>query len=271
MKKLLFLLIIVITLGCSRGVKVPEPAPDIGDVKNLEDFFRRSDNDAFMAMQVIEKHRIIQHLTHLKKMNAGGRKYYLLEKDSITEMIRSVTKGIYLDYILINRHGDIIYSRSNDSLFGQDVNSGYESTPLKRCFSTRGTETYFDDVSTITPGSSVYSLFVSRPVYVEQSFHGVLILQVDIRKIAELLERGTDIISREGIVRVSGGSTRILSRHNSFSRIGLDDKPEGSFTDGGERIFYRSFNFRNISWIVLTRKERMNAGDEKSSLRVFNF
>jgi hypothetical protein len=271
MKKLLFLLIIVISLGCSREVKAPEPVQDSRDVKNLEDFFKRSDRDALMAMEVIEKHRIIQHLTHLKKMNSGGRKYYLLEKDSITEMIRSVTEGIYLDYILINRHGDIIYSRSNDSLFGQDVNSGYESTPLKRCFSMRGSETYFDDVSTITPGSSVYSLFVSRPVYVEQSFHGVLILQVDIKKIAELLERDTDIISREGIVRVTGDNTRILSRYTSFSRIGLNISRAGSFTEGSERVFYRPFNFRNISWIVLTRKTGAGSDDEESALRIFSF
>lgn len=254
MKKFLVLLIIIISVGCSREVKNPKPSSENMDVKNLADFFKRSDKDAFMAMQVIEKHRIIQHLTHLRKMNSGGRKYYLLERDSITEMIRSVTEGIYLDYILINRHGDIIYSRSNDSLFGQDVNSGYESTPLKRCFSMRERETYFDDVSTITPGSSVYSLFVSRPVYVEESFHGILILQVDIRKIAELLESETDIISREGIVRVTGDNTRILSQHASFSRIGLQTETGGFFREGGSTVHFVPFNFRNISWIVLSKK-----------------
>ena len=254
MKKFLVLLIIIISIGCSREVKSPETSAANMDVKNLEDFFKRSDNDALKAMEVIEKHRIIQHLTHLKRMNSGGRKYYLLEKDSITEMIRSVTEGIYLDYILINRHGDIIYSRSNDSLFGQDVNSGFESTPLKRCFSMRGAETYFDDVSTITPGSSVYSLFVSRPVYVEESFHGILILQVDIRKIAELLESETDIISREGIVRVTGNNTRILSHHTSFSRISPQAETGGFFREGGNTVHFIPFNFKNISWIVLSKK-----------------
>jgi len=254
MKKFLILFMIIISIGCSREIKAPEPAAENMDVKNLADFFKRSDRDALMAVQVIEKHRIIQHLTHLKKMNSGGRKYYLLEKDSITEMIRSVTEGIYLDYILINRHGDIIYSRSNDSLFGQDVNAGYESTPLKRSFSIRGAETYFDDVSTITPGSPVYSLFVSRPVYVEESFHGVLILQVDIRKIAELLESETDIISREGIIRVSGDNTRILSRYAAFSRIGSQADTGGFFIEGGSTVHFMPFNFRNISWIVLSRK-----------------
>jgi len=254
MKKFLILLIIIISIGCSREIKSPETAAANMDVKNLEDFFKRSDNDALKGMEVVEKHRIIQHLTHLRRMNSGGRKYYLLERDSITEMIRSVTEGIYLDYILINRHGEIIYSRSNDSLFGQDINAGYESTPLKRCFSMRGAETYFDDVSTITPGSSVYSLFVSRPVYVEQSFHGIIILQVDIRKIAELLESETDIISREGIVRVTGDNTRILSQYTSFSRIGAQAETGGFFREGGAIVNFVPFNFRNISWIVLSKK-----------------
>ena len=260
MKKLLLFLIILISISCSREIKSPEPISDnmdmqnLMDIKNLEAFFERSDHDAQMAMQVIEKHRIIQHLTHLKKMNSGGRKYYLLEKDSITEMIQSVTRGIYLDYILINRHGEIIYSRSNDDLFGQDVNTGYENTPLKRCFSMRGEETYFDDVSTITPGSSIYSLFVSKPVYIDNNFHGVLILQVDIQKIAELLEGGTDIISKEGIVRITSDNTPILSHHTSFPTIEAQAKAEGFFKDGTSIIYFEPFRFRNISWIVLTKK-----------------
>ncbi len=260
MKKLLLFLIILISVSCSKEIKSPEPMSNnidmqnLMDIKNLEAFFERSDHDAQMAMQVIEKHRIIQHLTHLKKMNSGGRKYYLLEKDSITEMIQSVTRGIYLDYILINRHGEIIYSRSNDDLFGQDVNTGYENTPLKRCFSMRGEETYFDDVSTITPGSSIYSLFVSKPVYIDNNFHGVLILQVDIQKIAELLEGGTDIISKEGIVRVTSDNTPILSHHTSFPTIEAQAKAEGFFKDGASIIYFEPFRFRNISWIVLTKK-----------------
>lgn len=260
MKKLLIFLIILISVSCSREIKSPEPISsnrdiqNLMDVKNLQAFFTRSDHDAQMAMQVIEKHRIIQHLTHLKKMNSGGRKYYLLEKDSITEMIQSVTRGIYLDYMLINRNGEIVYSRSNDDLFGQDVNIGYESTPLKRCFSMKERETYFDDVSTITPGSSIYSLFVSKPVYIDNSFHGVLILQVDIQKIAELLEHGTDIISKEGIVRVTGDNTPILSHHISFPVLKAQAKTEGFFKDGTSIIHFEPFKFRNISWIVLTKK-----------------
>lgn len=254
MKKLLIFLIILIFASCSREIKAPGPVSSNFDVKNLEGFFLRSEKDSHMAMEVIEKHGIIQHLTHLKKMNSGGRKYYLLEKESITEMIRSVTKGIYLDYILINRHGDIIYSGSNDSLFGQDVNSGFESTPLKRCFSIRGTDTYFDDVSTITPGSSIYSLFVSRPVYVDKAFHGVLILQVDIRKIAELLEQDTDIISREGIVRVTGNNTPILSLHKYFPLIEEEAETRGFFRDAENSIHFEPFRFRNISWILLSKK-----------------
>jgi hypothetical protein len=177
-------------------------APQSGDIYKLEKFFLRSETDSVNAGAVLEKYKIIQHLTHLRRMDTGGKKYYLLEKDDITKMINSVTEGIYLDYILINKHGDIIYTNKNKSLFGSNVNSGFEASPLYKCFMNR-TGVYFGDVSYITPSSSIFSLYISSPVYVEGNFHGVLILQVDTKKISGILDNGTEVFSRDGIIRVA--------------------------------------------------------------------
>jgi hypothetical protein len=114
-------------------------------------------------------------------MDSGGQKYYLLEKQDITEMINSVTEGIYLNYILINKIGDIVYSKNDDDLFGLNINKENDSTPIKKCFSNRG-GIYFEDITNTVPLSE-NSLFISSPVYVEDDFHGVLILQVDVKKI----------------------------------------------------------------------------------------
>jgi len=104
----------------------PSEVKKQSEVDTLEKFFKRSENDSVKAGDVLQKHNIIQHLTHLRKMDRGGKKYYLLEKDDITEMIRSVTEGIYLDYILVNKNGDIVYTKNNDEMFGINVNTGYD-------------------------------------------------------------------------------------------------------------------------------------------------
>ncbi len=243
-------------LSCSGGnLQVDDSRKE---VNNLNDFFNRSGTDAQNAAGVLVKHRIIQHLTHLRRMNAGGRKYYLLEKDHITEMINSVTKGIYLDYIIINRHGNIIYTRNNDDLFGQNVNEGYEETPLKNCFSNSGSPLFFNDVATLSPGSSVYSLYASIPVNIEGNFHGILILQIDIARISELLKPSTDVVSREGLIRVSTDGSKILSKYKSFEKINsaaAERGKSGLLEDSGRTVLYSPFQYRNISWLVFTDKK----------------
>lgn len=252
----LVLLLSAALLSCGTPpAKVEVPKPKIDNAARLENFFQRSEKDSVRAGSVIEKQRIIQHLTHLRKMDRGGKKFYLLEKDDITAMIRAVTEGVYLDYILINRHGDVVYTKKNDEIFGVNVNEGFEATPLKRCFISRK-GVYFEDVSFITPASKVYSLYISNPVYVEGEYHGTLILQVEPGKISEILETGTEIFSRDGIFRVSYRADRIFSKYPVFEKIdfpGLDSggvltmaQPEGD-------IRLTRFRFREIDWVISSR------------------
>ena len=251
------LLSLIIFLSCgTQPVKVDDIKS--GDAANLDSFFKRSETDSVNAGGVIEKHKIIQHLTHLWKMDRGGQKYYRLEKDDITEMINSVTKGIYLDYILINKHGDIIYTKLNEELFGVNVNKGYEATPLLKCFSSR-TGVFFEDVAFLTPASKIYSLYISSPVYVEGSFHGVLILQVEINKIADLLAAGTEVLSRDGVIRVSSSGEKVFSKYPGFDNIdmkSLDSNGEVYLNTADGRVKFTKFNFKEISWII-TNKEKL--------------
>lgn len=251
--KTLILLFSLFLLSCgTRPVKVEEKSGDIG---KLERFFKRSENDSIRAGKVIEKHKIIQHLTHLWTMDRGGKKYYLLEKDDITEMINSVTEGVYLDYILINKNGIIIYTRRNDALFGVNVNNGIESVPLKDCFINKG-EVFFEDNAFLAPSSKVYSLYVSSPVYVENNFHGVLILLVDIKKISEILEPGTEVFSRDGIFRVTASEEKLFSRYSGFEKVDfktidsagmiIQDQPEG-------KIKFSKFSYKEINWILMKK------------------
>jgi len=250
------LIILVLFLSCgTQPVKIEDVKS--GEVANLNDFFKRSELDSVKAGEVIEKYKIIQHITHLWKMDRGGKKYYLLEKDDITKMINAVTKGIYLDYILINKNGDIVYTRKNDELFGTNVNHGYDRTPILKCFSGRS-GVYFEDVAYLAPSSTVYSLYVSSPVYVEGDFHGVLILQVEINKISELLESGTEVLSRDGIIRVSPSGERVFSRYQGFENIDLKSLDNNGvvFLNSLEgRVKFSKFNFKEINWILVNKEK----------------
>lgn len=233
-------------------------APEDTNIPGLERFFKRSEGDSIRAGQVIEKHNIIQQLTHLRLMDKGGKKYYLLERENITEMINAVTEGIYLDYVIINKHGDIIYTKKNDSLFGTNVNEGYEDTPLKKCFSMRR-GVYFEDISLITPASKTYSLYVSTPVYVQQNFHGILVMLIDISKISEILEKNTDVVNRDGLIKITDDYTKINSRINNetdfnFAEILRDGAAEIEKPCG--IIDLKTFRFNSISWILLKKKEQ---------------
>jgi len=258
MKFRILILLLISAVSCSTPpVKemVKATAEDT-NITSLEKFFRRSEGDSIRAGGVIEKHNIIQQLTHLRLMDKGGKKYYLLERENITEMINAVTEGIYLDYVIINKHGEIIYTKKNDSLFGTNVNEGYEETPLKKCFSMRR-GVYFEDISLITPAAKTYSLYVSSPVYVQQNFHGILVMQIDISKISEILEKNTDVVNRKGVIKITDDYSRINSKINESIGLNINEAirdGETSMETATEEIYLKPFNFNSISWILVKKK-----------------
>ncbi len=248
------ILLMILTSCTTQPLKIESVKS--GNIDTLEKFFERSESDSVKAGNVLQTHNVIQHLTHLWKMDRGGKKYYLLEKDDITEMIKSVTEGIYLGYILINKNGDIIYTSRNDELFGINVNNGHDLIPLLKCFSNR-TGVFFEDVTLLSPSSNSYSLYISSPVYVEGNFHGILILQVDIKKISEILEAGTEIASRDGIIRVTSAEERVFSKHSAFDKIDLntiDSKGEVIIKQPDVNYKVSKFNYKEINWILIKKE-----------------
>ncbi len=258
MKFRILILLLISAVSCSAPPVKEEVKVAVQDtnIPSLEKFFKRSEGDSIRAGQVIEKHNIVQQLTHLRLMDKGGKKYYLLERENITEMINAVTEGIYLDYVIINKHGDIIYTKKNDSLFGTNVNEGYEETPLKKCFSMRR-GVYFEDISLITPGAKTYSLYVSSPVYVQQNFHGILVMLIDISKISEILEKNTDVVNSKGVIKITDDYSRINSMINENIGLNINDAVRdgaANMETSNEEIDLKTFNFNSISWILVKKK-----------------
>ena len=112
--KRLYLIIIAAFLSCTA------PADRIPvTVDRLQRFFNACESDLSRARRVVVERNLITMLSHFQTMNGGGRKYYLLEREGITALIRSVTSGAYDDLILINRDGVVVYTMASDELFAK--------------------------------------------------------------------------------------------------------------------------------------------------------
>lgn len=108
---------------------LPQPAPKI---ELAETYLRDIDN----ASKVINDNNLILNLTHLQAMDKGGKKYYLLEKETISYLLNSVTKNLYRDIILINWDGVIIYSMRDDGIFSKHIIDLTPPSPLVNPYKT---------------------------------------------------------------------------------------------------------------------------------------
>lgn len=241
-------------LFCSRTVSVPERHDSQPLQKNLHSFFSMCERDLHNAARVISDRDLIRNLTHLHRMNAGGKKYYLLEREAITEMIKSVTEGIYSDFILINRHEVVIYTRENDQIFGKKVSSSLIGSPLDHCVKNSSHGMYIEDISAFPPESGQYNLFISATVLKEETVHGVFILQVGTGKIEEAIPPNTTIIDREGIIRVSRNHKDLLSPYPFYGKMDVNGigKDRLMVFENADIVFkYFPFEFRNLKWIIV--------------------
>jgi hypothetical protein len=172
-------------------------------------------------------------------------------------MIRSVTEGVYSDFILINRHGVVIYTMVNDDIFGKSAVTGLNGSPLARCFSTKDDDVHVEDVSMFPPLSGRYSLFIALKASQDESFTGVFVLQVDSEKILSLLNSETYIISTDGKYRVTPRREEAMALYPQFDLIDQDmirRKGSTDFVFERSRVLCSLFVFKNLSWILVTRR-----------------
>lgn len=233
------------------------PADDLMDIRTIEDFFRRCERDIRKAGEVIVTRDLVKNLTHLQGMDAGGKKYYILERENITGMIKSVTENTYLDFILINKGGAVIYTMRNDNLFGKNVRSALKSTPLGRSYELRGGDIRVEDRGMIDQGDNAGSLFISIKVSGEKSFPGIFILQVGYDKIAALLKKNMAILTADGRYLIPEDEGKSMLPYPYLHRLA----PPGTSGDEATRTFdlpgkgtvsYRYFRFKNLTWILIS-------------------
>ncbi len=252
-----FLFIFVTVLNCAVQ-QIPEKTkePDTSESGELTRFFNICRHDIRKSMKIIADNKMIGMLTYLKKMDMEGKKYYLLERENLTAMIKSVTEGTYSDLILMNSSGVIIYTMKNDDIFGKSVKLHLKESALNTCFN-KSSEIgfYIDDVSIFPPGSNNPKLFVSLPDKREDSIKGVFVIQIDIEIICSLFKKIPVIIGKDGNYRIDENIDNILKPYNYFDSIDIQSLEKNgkqkAVIDKKNYIYY-PFSFDNLSWIIIS-------------------
>jgi hypothetical protein len=246
MKHAIASLIFTLALSCATE----GPALRLDPAGKIDSFLALCETDLKSARRVIDENDIIKNLTHLQYMNAGGSKYYLLERENISKMINSVTAGIYRDYVLINSKGTVIYTRSDDTIFAKNVRTSLAGTPLAYCYAGTG-EIKFGNMTAGQAGGGEW-IYPSIAVAGDERSSGIFILQIEKARVRGLLNEGTKILDPGGTILVSrnaGEEGTIHARAAAF--IGKNGKPAAE-TDIGGGVSLRPYRRGPLELLVLS-------------------
>lgn len=248
---------LTLLLSCKTGNIKKMAEVEKPDKDRLTAFMDLCKRDLDRAGEIIIEKDIVKNLTHLQFMNAGGKRYYLLERENITRMIQAVTKGVYSDYILVNKKGTILYTRDNNKIFSKNVRTHLKSTPLKTAWDRRNIPVYFSPITMMDKFSGRHLMFVSRKVSGGKSFPGILVLQVNAETILRHLEKGEEVLNSEGAYIITGKKEKIFTPCPFFSQLttALQNKSKGTITlTGGRTVTFRLFNYGTLSWTIIRKK-----------------
>jgi hypothetical protein len=243
------LILFVFLFSCTT---LPVSPPD---VRLLRRFFERCASDLEKAKRVIIDRDLIKNLTHLQLMDNGGRRYYLLERENITALIRSVTEGAYSDFIIINKSGTVVYSMRNNDLFAGNVLANFKHTVLDACYEHRAISPYIGRASRL-PGDNAYTIPVSAKVTGEGTMPGIFVLVIKISKINNIIGKGSFIVDSEGDYAVTRDHSKINTRFEGFDRIDvavLSNKALLRITGPtGGTGWCQPLRYSNLNWIIIT-------------------
>jgi hypothetical protein len=254
MRKLLpVLALVIVATSCGKGTRVPGDRPaEQSAADPLRAFFMLCERDMERASAVIEKRALIDNLTHLQLMNSGGDRFYLLERDGITEMLRAVTQGTYSDFILVNGSGTVVYTMANDDLFAKSLKTYKPDSPLGRCFGGKKEPLHLEDVSEFPRSSGRYRMLIAGNVYQQGALKGVFILQLDMEKILHAAGEGAVIASMDGLVRVDARKESLMNPLVTDDGTAAGTAcARGPVMVGGKPRPCRIFGYDDLKWMVI--------------------
>lgn len=163
----------IVPLSCqntSLEVKAVAPVP-VHKAALSETFLRDIDN----ASKVINDNNLMLNLTHLQLMDKGGKKYYLLEKETISYLLSSVTKNLYQDIILVNWEGVVIYSMRNDGIFSKNIADAGAPSPLSNPYKSAMEGNLYASECAESPNKEC---IIASPLDKDEKRWGVIVLIV---------------------------------------------------------------------------------------------
>jgi len=248
--KLYYLIPVMFLFSCAT---LPVSPPDVG---LLRQFLERCASDLEKAKRVIAERDLVKNLTHLQRMDNGGKKYYLLERENITALIRSVTEGAYSDFIIINKNGTVVYSMRNNDLFAGNVITNLKYTVLNACYENRATNPYIGRASRL-PGDESYTIPVSGKVSGADTMPGIFILIVEVSTIKDIIGKRSFIVDSGGDYAVAGDYLKINTRFKGFEKIdlaALSGKALFRITGpSGGTEWCQTLRYSNLNWIIITK------------------
>jgi hypothetical protein len=217
----------------------------------LNKFFKFCEEDIAAAKKVILEKDLIKILSRLQDRDNGGDKYYLLERENITKMIKSVTSDLYNDIVLINKTGTIIYTMNNHNIFAKNVKTSMRSTSLNASYVNRDINPYIGQVSLLPADADRFFITISSKVSGGETAPGIALLKIDIEKLQKIIGDNASIIDSYGVYQVTKDRTKISSPYPDFDALPADLNEEFILTKNGVKSRCVPFNYGNAKWIIL--------------------
>lgn len=254
MKRTIICTLLALTTAVSCATRQAEKSnKGTPEINKLRNFFTVCNSDIKKAIKIVTDYKMSANLTHLRRMDAGGKKYYLLERENLSEMIMSVTEGTYTDLILINRSGLIVYTMKNDNIFGKNVRSHLKDTALYNCYLKGAQGFHIEDISMFPDDSGSPSVFVAYPDKTDGHLSGIFIIQIRIDIIKNIMDEKTIIIGEDGTYRLSGDNKNLYKPYDYFSSIDINAAGKKHFRINNKKYTYYPVDIYNLKWIVINR------------------
>ncbi len=226
-----------------------QTAPDYRPVSTR--FFIQCESDIIRSSDLIAKRELVLSLSHLNRMNAGGRRYYLLEKENITEMLNKLSSYQYRECYIINSKGIIIYTMKNDELLGKPVRAATMQVQTAFKKGING-EQSVEDVNTESLAPASYDLHFGCPVFDREQIAGVIVSAVSIEHLVKQFPKEVCIVSSDGDYRYKNFSDNDFISKDIFvqKKIEIDKVSPSVLSSGG--ITYMPFSYKTIHWCIIT-------------------
>ena len=232
-RKSIFCFLLFFCFSCAKTEIKKSPSYD-----RLYSLMTETFDNLASASETISSKNLIKNLSHLNRMNYGGSHYYPLEREAITDIIKSLSSSDFSECILMNAEGKIIYTMKDDDILGKSYVS-FAASPLPPLFSKAitGEQSLFD--FSIFPSSSAEpSVFFAVPVNDKDKAIGVLIASVSSDKIKNSISNLAMITDKNSTIRY----------HESISLF-MKNSSEADESTLPKRLF----EYKEIYWNIYVK------------------